>query len=241
MLDPARSDCKTNVLSLKRLLVSSGSLVLASAQQPGAGGVSHADWAVLEGPPCKDRRSLWALWWQIRFLQRYSTVQYEPATPASAQAAFMAWKWWKQVRCTLALFLRGHFKQPLILKIQFNVGWPCQENLWLELTSIRGSCLSCDNNKQLLFPRECQCPAYLREHLLPGHWDLSRCRALPNLISGQLSPKETKLPSLCWGPFSSLYGDGAWTGSCNLRASCEQGRVAGKHGQYKTTVPGLLD
>lgn len=30
-------------------------------------------------------------------------------------------------------FPRGHFKQLLILKIQFSVGWPCQENLFIEI------------------------------------------------------------------------------------------------------------
>lgn len=57
MLDagrPAWFDCKIKTLSLKRLLVFSGSLVLAAAQQPGAGGLSHANRAVLEGPARKD-------------------------------------------------------------------------------------------------------------------------------------------------------------------------------------------
>lgn len=99
-------DRKMTVLSLKSFLIFSGSLVLASAQQPGAGRISHANWAVLERPSCKDWCSLWEVWWKICFLQRYSIFQYEPATPASHHT-IKALRWWKWVHWIPVLFQGG--------------------------------------------------------------------------------------------------------------------------------------
>lgn len=67
-----------------------GPMVLATAEQQGAGGLPDADRPVLEGPATRHWCSLWEIGWEICVLQRYAWRFFflHPPAPWSIKARF---------------------------------------------------------------------------------------------------------------------------------------------------------
>lgn len=101
-----------------------------------------------------------------KFVFFKGTVQFSRSQPLLPHPRLLLWHENGENRYTAPL---AFSKELLIFILKFSVGWPCQDNVSIELISIRGSWLLYDNKEQLLFPRECQSTAYLLENVLPGH------------------------------------------------------------------------